>query len=126
MLSTLTTPTAEKAVERIVNAFPGSEQDAVTERLARMLRVVVSQRLVLRRGGESAAIFEVLGNEPHEAGILAELKANRSAGTRNKIDAELERLVRSGSVEPVVALAHASDRIALSAKLAAPAKARLR
>jgi twitching motility protein PilT len=126
VLSTLTTATPGKAVERIVNAFPGTDEDVVTERLARMLRVLVCQRLVLRRSGEPTAIFEVLGKDPHESGIPAELKANRSAGTKNKIDAELERLVRSGSVAPEVALTNASDRAALSAQLAAPAKARLR
>src|SRR5205823_4194251 len=35
VLSTLTTPTAEKAVERIVNAFPATDEEAVMERLAR-------------------------------------------------------------------------------------------
>src|SRR5205823_10140028 len=35
VLSTLTTPTPEKAVERIVNAFPATDEEAVMERLAR-------------------------------------------------------------------------------------------
>src|SRR5438876_6927605 len=51
VLSTLTTLNAQQSVERIVNAFPGADEDVVTERLARMLRVLVCQRLVLRRSG---------------------------------------------------------------------------
>src|SRR5437667_8108643 len=65
VLSTLTTMTPEKAVERIVSAFSIAEQQTVRDRLARMLRCIVCQRLVPRQDGERFAVFEVVeGNAP--------------------------------------------------------------
>src|SRR5215467_6707379 len=48
VLSTFNTPNASKTVERFVAAFAAGEQVSVRERLARMLRYVISQRLVPR------------------------------------------------------------------------------
>jgi twitching motility protein PilT len=45
VLSTLTTMTPEKAVERILGSFSVAEQSSIKERLARTLRVIVGQRL---------------------------------------------------------------------------------
>ncbi len=129
VLSTLATLTPQKAVERMLGAFSAAEQSAMTERLARMLRLIVCQRLVSRRDEERIAVFEVVDGEAPELRLRQHHKSTRNApgnDARPRIDAELERLVRSGLVAEEVALLHASDRSSLGAKLSATAKPRLR
>lgn len=61
VLSTLNTLNAQQTVERFVSAFPAIEQAGVRERLARMLRYVISQQLVPQReNAHRTAVFEVL------------------------------------------------------------------
>ena len=127
VLSTMTTMTPEKAVERILGSFPAAEQSTVKERLGRMLRAIVSQRLVPRRDGERMAVFEIVDGQSPELALHSE-NGVRTPGKKNsaRIDIELEHLVRSGSITPEVALAQAVDRVLLSAKLSPPSKPRLR
>src|SRR5436305_13799375 len=61
VLSTVNTLNTQQTVERFLGAFPASEQAATRERLARMLRYVISQRLVPRQEGSArVAVFELL------------------------------------------------------------------
>jgi twitching motility protein PilT len=124
VLSTLTTMAPSKAVERILAAFSAAEQENTKERLARILRLIVCQRLLPGNNGERTAIFELVDADSPELG----LQPNKRAGRRNvlRIDAELERMVRIGAITQDLALAHAVDRTSLSAKLAASTKPRLR
>ena len=62
VLSGLNAPNAAKTLERIVTAFPSSEQSSVRGRLAKTLRHVISQRLVPRKDGGRVAILEVFKN----------------------------------------------------------------
>lgn len=127
ILSTLSTITPAKAVERILAVFSAAEQESAKERLARMLRLIVCQRLIPGANGERTAIFEVVDGESAELGLQPESKTHRTPRrTSARIDTELERMVRSGSLTPDVALSHAVDRTSLSAKLSAPTKPRLR
>jgi twitching motility protein PilT len=128
VLSTLNTMTPEKAVERLVNAFSGAEQQTVKDRLARMLRYIICQRLIPRQDGERTAVFEVL--EGNALSLDLPSRNNNvdrapSSGTR-RIDAELERLIRAGIIAPDVALSHAVDPGSLSARLSKADKPRLR
>jgi len=127
VLSTLSTMTPEKAVERILGSFPTAEQSTVKERLARMLRVIASQRLVPRCDGERMAVFEIVDGQSPVLALQAESSV-RVPSQRNapRIDMELEHLARSGSITHEVALTHAVDRALLSAKLSPPSKPRLR
>jgi twitching motility protein PilT len=128
VLSTLNTMTPPQAVERLVSAFSIAEQQTVRDRLTRMLRCIVCQRLILRQDGERTAVFEV------EQGSLPWLRPQAEDGNTHsapsnasrRIDAELERLVRAGVAAPDVVLAHAVDPGSLSARLSKPAKPRLR
>jgi twitching motility protein PilT len=128
VLSTLTTMTPEKAVERFVSAFSIAEQQTARDRLARMLRSIVCQRLIPRQDGERVAVFEVVDENASSLALLAENKTIRPAPSKGsrQIDAELERLIRAGVITPDVALIHAVDPSSLSAKFSKPAKPRLR
>jgi len=127
ILSTLTTMTGLKAVERILSNFSIAEQENAKDRLARMLRLIVCQRLIPCANGERTAIFELVDGDSAELGLQPEGKTHRSSRKNSvQIDAELERLVRSGNLAKDVALSHAVDRISLSAKLSPATKPRLR
>ncbi len=120
VLSTLNTLNAQQTVERIVNAFPSSEQGGVRDRLARMLRFLICQRLVPRQlDGRRVAVFETLKSESQ---MLDGLLCNPAHACANDetdgLDLQIERLVRAGVVSPEIALAHAIDPRELSKKLA--------
>ena len=118
VLSTLNTPNAAKTIERFVAAFPSGEQVSIHERLAKVLRCVVCQRLVPRKqDGERIGVFQIVAsNDIHD--LLSEPHAGSQAQHRpSAIDRELERLVRAGIIDSDAALAHSSDPAALSKKL---------
>jgi twitching motility protein PilT len=131
VLSTMNTLNAHKTVERFVGAFPGTEQAAVRERLGLMLRCVVSQRLLPRKNeGGRVAVYEIVNSGPGLLGDLLEAQRGSkrdqaelrlSSGVKS-MDAQLERLVVSGTVSPEVALAHSTDARALAKRLAATQK----
>jgi twitching motility protein PilT len=131
VLSTMNTLNAHKTVERFVGAFPAAEQAAIRERLGLMLRCVISQRLLPRKNeGGRVGVFEIVNSGP---GLLGDLLDVRSGGKRDTaalrsssessgLDAQLERLVASGTVTAETALAHATDACGLAKRLAAARK----
>ena len=125
VLSTITSLTAAKAVERVMTAFSSADQDFARERLSRMLRYVISQRLVPRADGERIPLFEIVkaDSELLSSGATKPLpqKSRTSA-----IDRELERLATEGAITTEVALAHSVDPAGLSQKLGARSKPNLR
>jgi twitching motility protein PilT len=61
VLGTLHTGSAGQTIDRVINAFPGPEQDHVRSMLSESLRAVISQRLVPRANGNGRALaLEVL------------------------------------------------------------------
>jgi twitching motility protein PilT len=120
VLSSLSTVDAVKTVERFVNMFESSEQQATRARLAKTLRYVISQRLIPRKDGNGrVAAIEVLHvdtevrscmeqeNQP-SASLSREMKRSTGNGTQH-FDAAIGQLVRSGVVDVETALAHASE-----------------
>ena len=123
VLSTLKTLDARQTVERFLGAFPASEQAATRERLARMLRYVISQRLVPRQEGSArVAVFELLkaGSKVLDGilrGNARKTEAARRTADLEDFDSEIEKLVQAGIVSPEIALAHAVDPRELAKKL---------
>jgi twitching motility protein PilT len=116
VLSTLTTLNAQQTVERFIAAFPSAEHAGTRERLNRMLRYVISQRLIPQReSSHRIAVFEVL-----KSGSKVLDRLLQGAGSQPRsvaLDAEIEKLVRSGLVSLEIALAHAVDAHELARKL---------
>ena len=109
VLSTLNTLNAQQTVERFVAAFPAAEQAGARERLARMLRYVISQRLVPRsESSHRIAVFEILKSGSKVLDRLLE-GASSSGKESAGLDEEIEKLVRAGMVTPEIALAHAGE-----------------
>lgn len=127
VLSTMNTINAQQAVERFASALPSAEQRPARDRLARMLRYVISQRLVPKQDEHRMAVFEVWksGSE-----LLKQLLRNQSyshaddhpthTDDKCSIDSQIEDLVRAGIVTPDIAIIHAMDPHALAKKLGIP------
>jgi twitching motility protein PilT len=127
VLSTMNTINAQQAVERFASALPSGEQRPARDRLARMLRYVISQRLVPRKQDEHRmAVFEVWKSGSESLEQLLRSQPRRRSGdpqmnTKDvadfSIDSQIEDLVRAGIVAPDIAVTHAMDPRALAKKL---------
>jgi len=120
VLSSMNTVDAGKTIERIVHAFPASEQAAIRSRFAKTFRYIISQRLVPRKDNQGrVAAIEILKSNPStreyvEQGdregrtLLQLLRAGTSEGMQH-FDEQIETLVRAGLVDQETALTHATN-----------------
>jgi twitching motility protein PilT len=122
VISTMNTPSAAKAIERIIDLFPAGDQPQVRMTLAGGLRLVVSQRLVPTADKRNvAAAVELL---PGTNALWALIRDNKtfqipSLQQRGKalgiirLDDSLAELVKSGRVTLEVAkeFAEAPDQL---------------
>ncbi|HKW18528.1 MAG TPA: ATPase, T2SS/T4P/T4SS family [Terriglobales bacterium] len=119
VLSTLNTLSAQQTLERVAGAFQKSEQQQVRNRLARILRYVVSQRLVPRKDAKGrSCVFDVFQAGSESFGRLL-IDQDHAPGELDgpTIDSQIEDLVRAGIVSREIALAHALDARALAQRL---------
>ena len=120
VLSTLHTIDAVKTVERIVGAFPMSEQHTLRNRLAKSFRYIISQRLVPRKDGAGRiAVIEILKStlrtrEYVEKGetdgktLLDAMRVGEQDGMQH-FDGDIERLIRNGIIDMETGLAYATN-----------------
>jgi twitching motility protein PilT len=129
VLSSMNTIDTSKTVERIVNTFPVSGQQAVRERLAKTFRYIIAQRLVPRAdGGSRIPVVEILksnsrtrdcveqGERPGRT-LLDAIKASENEGMQH-FDGEIAKIVRAGLVDLETALCFASNAMVLGQELA--------
>ena len=120
VMSTLHTIDASKTVERIIGAFPMSEQHIIRNRLAKSFRAIVSQRLIPKSDGKGrVAIVEILKSTlrtrdyvekgEREGKTLLEAMADGDTDGMQHFDGEIEKLVRAGVVEMNTGLAYATN-----------------
>jgi twitching motility protein PilT len=130
VFATLHTNSAAKAVDRIIDAFPVSEQEQIRIVLAESLRAVVAQQLLKKKAGGRVPAFEILlGSsalsnairEGKTAQINNQIATGRSRGMIS-MDQSLLELVRKGSITAEAALERAFDRESFRANLATLAK----
>lgn len=118
--STLHTIDAAKTVERIIGAFALSDQNAVRTRLAKSFRYIISQRLIPRRdGGGRVAAFEILKSTLRtreyiqkgegEGKTLLDAMRDGSTEGMQHFDAEIENLIRAGTVDIQTGLSYATN-----------------
>ncbi len=105
VISTMNTPSAAKAIERLIDLFPPGDQPQVRLTLAGGLRLVISQRLVPNadRSGMVAAVELLPGSPPLWALIrdgktfqIPSLQQRGKALGIVRLDDSLADLVRSG------------------------------
>jgi len=129
VLSTLHTIDAAKTVERIVGAFPMSDQQGIRNRLSKAFRYIISQRLLPRKDGKGrVAAMEILTStmrtreyvEKGETEGKSLLDAMRDGDTEGMqhFDGEIEKLIRTGAVSLETGLAFATNAGNLKLELA--------
>jgi twitching motility protein PilT len=124
VLATLHTMDAPKAIDRIIDAFPGDQQSQILAQLANALQMIVAQRLLPTTNGRSRVLATetLVANMPVRACIrdrrfeqlvgLLEIGAKDGMHT---IDDSLIELYQSGLISQDTALAHSRDRARLAA-----------
>jgi len=105
VFSSLHTASAAEAVERIVDVFEGMRQKQVLTQLAAVLRVVVAQQLLPKKGGGRIAVHEILVNTAAVASMIRE----------NNI-AQIRSAIQTGGKEGMVTMEN-SIKAALAANL---------
>ncbi|MBE3556445.1 MAG: type IV pilus twitching motility protein PilT [Firmicutes bacterium] len=74
VFSTLHTPDAAQAIDRIVDCFPAAQQGQVRSQLAGVLLGIVAQRLLPKVPSARLAVAEVLVNTPAVASLIRQQK----------------------------------------------------
>ncbi|HEY4230751.1 MAG TPA: PilT/PilU family type 4a pilus ATPase [Thermoanaerobaculia bacterium] len=124
--ATVHTNSAAKAVDRIIDAFPALEQEQVRIVLSEVLRGVVAQQLLRKKGGGRVPAFEILLGSTALSNSIREgktsninnmIQTGRSKGMIS-MDQSLTELVKNGIVEGDEALERAIDKDSFKSFLA--------
>ena len=92
VLSTLHTNNASQTIDRIIDSFPGDQQDQIRAQLAASLLGIFSQRLVPRIAGGLVPAYELLLNNKAVANLIREKRTH-------EIDVVIETGMESGMVD---------------------------
>jgi twitching motility protein PilT len=120
VLSTLHTIDASKTIERIIGAFPLSDQQTIRTRFAKAFRFIVSQRLIPRKGGQGrVAVLEVLKSTlrtreyvekgENEGKTLLDAMRDGSNDGMQYFDGEIDKLIRAGTIDVETGLSYATN-----------------
>jgi twitching motility protein PilT len=118
VFGTLHTNSAAKTVDRIINVFPVERQDGVRGILAGVVKGILAQQLLRRKGGGRCAAIEVLFGTPALSALIREGKTHQITGliqqgkTQGMIgmDDSLRALADADTIEPHAALEKALDK----------------
>jgi len=92
VLSTLHTNNASQTIDRIIDSFPGDQQDQIRAQLSSSLLGIFSQRLVPRIAGGLIPAYELLLNNNAVANLIREKRTH-------EIDVVIETGTESGMVD---------------------------
>ncbi|MFT3693577.1 MAG: PilT/PilU family type 4a pilus ATPase [Kofleriaceae bacterium] len=132
VLATMSTPSAAKTLDRLIDMFPPEEHSQVRASIAGALRAIVAQRLLPAVGGGVVPAVElVTGVLPLAVLIrddklfqLPNLMQRGRAFGMIRFDESLQELLRAGKISEETALLYAENKAAFGAKpapVAAPA-----
>ncbi|KKU49721.1 MAG: Pilus retraction ATPase PilT [Parcubacteria group bacterium GW2011_GWA1_47_10] len=92
VLSTLHTNNASQTIDRIIDSFPGDQQDQIRTQLASSLLGIFSQRLVPRISGGLVPAYELLLNNNAVANLIREKRTH-------EIDVVIETGMEQGMMD---------------------------
>ncbi len=126
VISTLHTNTAAQTIDRIIDSFPGGQQDQIRLQLAGSLVGILSQRLVPKINGGRALAYELLVSttavanlirekRTHEIPVLIETGSEHGMIDMNKT---LLDLVEQGEITLETALEYSTNPEALKSRYA--------
>ena len=95
VFGTLHTNSAAKAIDRLIDSFPGEEQEQVRIVLAEVLKAVVAQVLLKRKGGGRVPGFEVLRGSTALSNSIREGKTSM-----------INTLIQTGKAAGMIAMDH--------------------
>ena len=106
VFSTLHTNSAAQTIDRIIDSFPGNQQDQIRSQLANSLLGVFSQRLIPRIAGGLVMAYELLINNAAIANLIREKRTHEidvviETGTEQgmvDMNRSLLELVRNGEI----------------------------
>ena len=121
VLGTLHTSSAAKTVERIVDVFPGDQQEQARLQVSTSLLGIMSQTLCKNTKGKRSLAYELLVNTPAIANLIRERKVSQiysqlQTGSKegmNTLEHCLLNLVNSGDITRQEAMGKASNPKAL-------------
>lgn len=76
VLSTLHTNNASQTIDRIIDSFPGNQQDQIRSQLASSLLGIFSQRLIPKIGGGRIPAYELLINNSAVSNLIREKRTH--------------------------------------------------
>ncbi len=109
VFGTLHTSGAPNTINRIIDVFPPQQQDQVRAQLSQSLRLVMTQRLLRRKGGSGrVAAFEVMTCNPAVRNLIRENKVFQIPSVMQMargegmvtMDAFMQQLIQSDLIEP--------------------------
>lgn len=106
VFSTLHTNSAAQTIDRIIDSFPGNQQDQIRSQLANSLLGIFSQRLIPRISGGLVMAYELLINNPAIGNLIREKRTHEidvviETGTEQgmvDMNRSLLELVRAGEI----------------------------
>ena len=121
VLGTLHTASAAKTVERIVDVFPGEQQEQARLQVSTSLVGIMSQTLCKNTSGKRSLAYELLINTPAIANLIRERKVSQiysqlQTGSKegmNTLEQCLQKLVESETITQQEAISKASNPKAL-------------
>ena len=121
VLGTLHTSSAAKTVERIVDVFPGEQQEQARLQVSTSLVGIMSQTLCKNTSGKRSLAYELLINTPAIANLVREKKIGQiysqlQTGSRegmNTLEQCLQKLIENGTITYQEAIGKASNPKAL-------------
>lgn len=125
IFSTLHTIGAANTIDRIIDAFPASQQHQVAVQLSLVLHAVVSQRLLPTVDGRLVPAFEIMILTPAIQNLIREGKIHQIDGmiynSTNEsmlaMDTSILKLYQQGLIDKNTALANASNLEMMSKRL---------
>jgi len=118
VFSTLHTSSAVESIDRIIAEYPSDEQIRVRNRLADVLRCIVSQKLLPKVGGGRILAKEVLWMTPSARAAIKNNNTNEiyqmmwegwNIG-QITLEQDLYKLMRQGLITPETAMNHANNK----------------
>lgn len=110
VFGTLHTSGAPNTINRIIDVFPPQQQDQIRAQLSQSLRLVMTQRLLRRKGGVGrVGAFEVMTCNPAVRNLIRENKVFQIPSVMQMargegmitMEAFIQQLVQTGQIDPV-------------------------
>lgn len=122
VLGTLHTASAAKTVERIVDVFPGDQQEQARLQVSTSLLGIMSQTLCKNTSGKRSLAYELLINTPAISNLIRERKISQiysqlQTGNKdgmNTLEQCLQNLMEEGTITSQEALSKASNPKAIA------------